>query len=116
MIRELRNSMPGTPGDSVAVDLSLVARENGGRPDWQLASAENPGVHRIRLTVHPWRQPPPDTSGPDHREPSPGRPPYVHGGGFDETLVGLDPTRLGSAQLPPIVRPKPGVDIERDAD
>ncbi|BCJ61450.1 hypothetical protein [Micromonospora endophytica] len=119
LIRDLRRATSGSPEDGVEVELSLVARADRHGVTWQLATTEDVGAVRVRLTVHPWRWPPPDIPVPD-LPPAVRNPPpavsYAPKPGYDETSVGLDPNRLGSAHLPPIVRPKPGVDIERDDD
>lgn len=115
LIRDLRGATSGAPGDGVDVELDVVTRDDGSGVTWHLAPVEEARPHRIRLTVHPWRQPRPPTAV-RHRQPRdivPGQADRITRG-VDETEVGLDPSRIGSAQLPPIVRPKPGVDIERD--
>ncbi|TCB98338.1 hypothetical protein E0H26_08070 [Micromonospora zingiberis] len=116
LIRDLQRSTSGDADDGVDVELNLITRANDSGVTWHLAPAENAHAHRIRLTVYPWRQPRQELAVPGHRQPGenvPGRTDRTIRG-VDETLVGLDPSRLGSAQLPPIVRPKPGVDIDRD--
>ncbi|GIJ36546.1 MULTISPECIES: hypothetical protein [Micromonospora] len=115
LIRDLQRSTSGAAEDSVDVELHLVTRENGSGVTWHLAPVENTHAHRIRLTLYPWRQPR-HSPVPRHRQPhdiEPGNADRITRGA-DETEVGLDPNWIGSAQLPPIVRPKPGVDIERD--
>ncbi|WBB53974.1 hypothetical protein [Verrucosispora sp. WMMD573] len=115
LIRDLQRSTVGTADDGVEVELNLVTRENDNEVAWHIAPVQDSHAHRIRLTVYPWRQPR-HPSVPEHRQPrdlAP-RPTDRIRRGVDETEVGLDPSRIGSAQLPPIVRPKPGLDIERD--
>ncbi|MFG2061102.1 hypothetical protein ACGFIK_06745 [Micromonospora sp. NPDC048871] len=123
LIRDLRDTTSGQADEGVDVELHLAARENGSKVTWHLAPAEDPHAHRIRMTVHPWRQPRQNPSVSRQRQPRsqqgqlpdivPGHPDRITRG-VDESQVGLDPDRIGSAQLPPIVRPKPGLDIDRD--
>ncbi|WP_341716666.1 hypothetical protein QQG74_22125 [Micromonospora sp. FIMYZ51] len=110
LIEDLRRLPSGHTVGGVEVELSLVVHEDRGRVRWQVARPGDTGTQRIRLTVQPWRQQP--WPEPPRPEP-PARTRYPD---LDETQVGLDPKHVGSANLPPIVRPKPGVDVERDAD
>jgi len=102
LIEELHRSLPGNPADSVEVDLSLVARPDRDGVHWRVAGTGDTAGHRIRLVVRPWRQPDrPSSAGSG-------------GGVLDELEIGIEPTKVGNTHLPPIVRPKPGIDMDRN--
>jgi hypothetical protein len=108
LIEDVRAAGPGRPDDGVEIDLSVVAEAGAHRPTWLVATAGDTGTHRIRLTVYPWRDTPP---GPDRIPPGTGFPADIP--------IGIDPRQLpgtGTNRLPPIVRPKPGIEPAADAD
>jgi hypothetical protein len=100
--KDLRLALANSAVNEVEVEVSLAARLRGDSVCWELAASGAPVAHRVRFVV---RSRPGDDPADDEG--------FVTGSTkISETISILDP----EADLPPIIRPRPGIREDDDDD